>query len=215
MAITVYDLDHTLIDADCSQLWIKHLINSGIAGPEFIEAAERQHQQYLAGTLDMNDYLELVLRAHIGQTVAEATTTIGHFINTYIAPHIRPEALANIRQHQQAGDRCVVISASVDFLVEPIARHLGITDAVGVRIELDKNRITGKGIGVTCFQEGKIFYFREWLEQNNENATGCWFYSDSHNDIPLLEVVDNAVAVSADPQLVQVATEKGWQIVNW
>ncbi len=215
MAVIVYDLDHTLIDEDCSQLWIKYLTKNNIVGEDFIAEADKQHQQYLQSTLDMNDYLTLILKPHIGQTISEASTDIDQFIADYVVPHIRPDAVANIRQHQQAGDRCVVISASVEFLVAPIARHLGIEDAIGVRIELDQERITGKGNGVICYQDGKVFYFREWLEQQNENSADSWFYSDSHNDLPLLEVVDNPVAVSADPILVNIATERGWQVVNW
>lgn len=215
MAVIVYDLDHTLINADCSQLWINYLTDNGIVGPEFIAEADHQHQQYLASTLDMNDYLELILKPHIGQTVSQVAAELPQFIEHYVSPHIRSDAVENIRQHQARGDRCVVISASVDFLVEPIAQHLGIQDAIGVQVELDNGRISGKGKGTICYQAGKIFYFNEWLQQHNESATNSWFYSDSHNDIPLLEVVDNAVAVSPDATLVEIATQRDWKIVNW
>lgn len=215
MAVIVYDLDHTLIDHDCSQLWLQYLTDTGIAGEETIAEADRQHQQYLNAELDMNDYLALVLGCHTGKTVDEATAGIDHFIEHYVVPHIRSEAVANIHQHQAKGDRCVVISASVEFLVAPIARYLGIEDAIGVRIDLEGGLITGKGTGVVCYQEGKVFYFREWLEQNSETAEGSWFYSDSHNDTPLLEVVDNAVAVTPDEKLLALSEQRGWQVVYW
>lgn len=215
MAVIVYDLDHTLIDHDCSQLWLQYLTETGIAGPETIAEAERQHRQYLNAELDMHDYLALVLGCHKGKTVAETTAGIELFIEQYVVPHIRSEAVANIRQHQAEGDRCVVISASVEFLVAPIARYLGIEDAIGVKIDLQDGLITGTGSGVICYQEGKVFYFREWLEQNNESAAGSWFYSDSHNDTPLLEVVDNPVAVTPDEKLLTLSQQRGWQVVHW
>lgn len=215
MAIIVYDLDHTLIDADCSELWLQYLIDTGQAGTQLIEEAERQRQQYMNGTLDMQDYLKMILKTHIGQTPDEATAGIDDFIRDYVVPAIRTDALANIQQHQASGDRCVVISASVDFLVKPIAKFLGIEDAIGVQIETRAGLITGAGHEVICYQEGKVFFYTQWLREQNESAAGSWFYSDSHNDLPLLEHVDNPVAVTPDPQLLAVSDARNWQVMHW
>ena len=130
-------------------------------------------------------------------------------------PHVRPAAQDNIREHQAKGDRCLVISASTAFLVKPIANRLGIDDAIGVEIELDNGIITGRPDGVISYQEGKITRLQEWLEREQEALADSWFYSDSRNDLPLLELVCNPVAVSADPHLRAVARERNWRQVEW
>jgi len=215
MPLAIYDLDETLINADCSLLWLQFLIDQGLTDPAIMDDARHLDHLYHQGELDMHHYVALQLRPHIGQTLAEATREVDLFIREYVQPCIRPSAVESIRRHKARGDRCLVISASIDFLVEPIAAHLGIEDAIGVRIELDQGRITGRADGPICFQEGKVLHLNRWLEQQGENTEGSWFYSDSHNDLPLLEQVDFPVGVSPDTRLANVCKQRGWAIVNW
>lgn len=215
MPLAIYDLDETLINADCSLLWLQFLIDKGLTDPAIMDDARHLDHLYHQGELDMHHYVALQLRPHIGQTLAEATREIDLFIREYVQPCIRPSAVESIRRHKARGERCLVISASIDFLVEPIAAHLGIEDAIGVRIELDQGRITGRADGPICFQEGKVLHLNRWLEQQGENTEGSWFYSDSHNDLPLLEQVDFPVGVSPDTRLANVCKQRGWAIVNW
>jgi len=215
MPLAIYDLDETLINADCSLLWLQFLIDRGLADPAIMNDARELDRRYHQGQLDMHDYVALQLRPHIGQTLTEATREVDLFIRDYVQPHIRPSAIENIGRHKSRGDRCLVISASIDFLVEPIAAHLGIEDAIGVRIELEQGRITGRADGPICYQEGKVLHLNRWLEQQGENTAGSWFYSDSHNDLPLLEQVDNPVGVSPDPHLAGLCIQRGWAVVNW
>ncbi len=215
MPLAIYDLDETLINADCSLLWLQFMIDRGQAAPSIMDDAKHLDRLYHQGLLDMHDYVALQLRPHLGQTLAEATQEVDLFIREYVQPLIRPSAVENIRRHKARGDRCLVISASIDFLVEPIAAHLGIDDAIGVRIELENDRITGRADGPICYQEGKVLHLNRWLEQQGESTEGSWFYSDSHNDLPLLEQVDFPVGVSPDQRLAEVCKQRGWAIVNW
>lgn len=215
MPLAIYDLDETLINADCSLLWLQFLTDRGLTDPAIMDDARELDRRYHQGLLDMHDYVALQLRPHIGQTPAEATREVDLFIRDYVQPRIRPSAVENIRRHKARGDRCLVISASIDFLVAPVAAHLGIEDAIGVRIELENDRITGRADGPICFQAGKVLHLKHWLEQEGEHTEGSWFYSDSHNDLPLLEQVDNPVGVSPDPHLAEVCTQRGWAKVNW
>lgn len=215
MALVIYDLDDTLLNEDCSRLWLRFLMDQGLADADILQQEARLDEDYRRGTLDMNDYLLMQLGPHIGSSLQQATTEVDLFIRQYIEPHIRPSALENIRQHQANGDRCLVVSASVRFLVAPIANYLGIEDAIGVEIELDNEIITGKADGVICYQEGKVIRLNEWLEINGESLEGSWFYSDSHNDLPLLNKVCNPVAVSPDEKLRAVANDNGWSIYEW
>lgn len=216
MALVIYDMDDTLIDADCSQLWVEHLADIGLANREdILQEASKLNALYAEGSLNMTDYLAMFLGPHIGQTVQEATATLDAFIDRYIVPCIRPKALENIRFHKQRGDHCIVVSASAEFLIQPIALRLGIDDAVGVEIELTDNRITGNPQGVICYQDGKITRLKEWLARTSLTLENSWFYSDSHNDLPLLNEVDNPVAVSPDSQLLKAAEQRGWLIEDW
>ncbi len=215
MPLAIYDLDETLINADCSLLWLQFLIDRGLTGPAIMDNAKELDRRYHQGQLDMHDYVALQLRPHIGQTPAEATQEVELFIKEYVQPRIRPAAVESIRRHKARGDRCLVISASIDFLVEPIAAHLGIEDAIGVRIELNEGRITGRADGPICYREGKVLHLNRWLELQGEQTEGSWFYSDSHNDLPLLEQVDNPVGVSPDEKLAELCTQRGWARVDW
>ncbi len=216
MALVIYDMDDTLLNADASSLWIEYLVEQGIAdGDEILRQEEHFMQQYHQGTLDVSDYVVMQLKPCIGMTLEQLQPHIDAYIEEKIRPMVREDACTNIANHQAQGDRCMVISASTTFLVAPIAKALGIKDAIGIDIQLDDDRIVGTVEGVPSYREGKVTRLEAWLEQEKEEMHNSWFYSDSHNDLPLLEIVTNPVAVNADDKLVQLATEKGWQQVVW
>ncbi|WP_286238777.1 HAD family hydrolase [Neptuniibacter halophilus] len=215
MALVIYDLDDTLLNEDCSRLWIRYLHDSGQADDSILQEEQRLDALYRQGKLDMRDYLQMQLQPHIGKTLCEATQGLEQFLDEYIEPHFRPAAVANIRQHQARGDQCIVVSASVAFLVAPIARRLGIDHAIGIQIETIKEKITGQPDGVICYREGKITRLQEWLEDREHSLEESWFYSDSQNDLPLLQRVAYPVAVSPDPVLRQHALNRDWPILEW
>ncbi|ANG62631.1 hypothetical protein A8C75_09140 [Marinobacterium aestuarii] len=216
MALALYDLDDTLLNGDCSSLWISYMSDQYITDPAPWRAQEQALMvDYQRGELDIHRYVEMQLQHHIGVPLAALDADLERYVEQHIRPRLRPGAIESILEHRAAGDRCVVISASTRFLVEPVARLLGITDVLAIEIELEGGCITGRTQGTPTYREGKVIRLQQWLEAERESLQGSWFYSDSHNDLPLLEKVDNPVAVSADAQLNAIAAERGWQQRNW
>ncbi len=216
MSLALYDLDETLIDGDCSSLWIRYLSDRCLPGTDSIMEQERAlMEDYYRGELDMHRYIEMQLRPHVGMSPDALEAGLGRYIEQHIRPLLRPDALESIRAHRAAGDRCVVISASARFLVEAVARLMDIDDVIAIEIELAEGRITGRASGTLSYREGKVTRLQQWLEAERETLAGSWFYSDSHNDLPLLEQVDHPVAVSADRHLRAIAAERGWQQREW
>ncbi len=216
MALVIYDMDETLLNADASTLWIEYLVEQGMADAQEMFAQEqRLMEQYRQGNLDINEYVAMQLKPNVGMTLEELQPHIGRYIDQKIRPVVRADARSNIAEHQANGDRCLVISASTTFLVAPIAKEVGIDDAIGIDIHLEDGRIVGTVKGVPSYRKGKVTRLEQWLQQESEQMSGSWFYTDSHNDLPLLEQVCNPVAVNADDKLVRLAQEKGWQQVLW
>ena len=132
-----------------------------------------------------------------------------------IEPIILDKAQNCINNHKENGDTVLVITASNTFVTEPIVKRYGIDHLLATQPEMISGRYSGKILGIPCFQSGKIDNLMPWMRQNDETLEGSFFYSDSHNDIPLLELVDNAVAVNADEILISKAKKHGWQLVDW
>ncbi|MBB1489183.1 HAD family hydrolase [Oceanospirillum sediminis] len=216
MALVIYDMDETLLDADCSTLWIEYLIEQGMADRDEILQKEKQlMQDYYQGNLKVEDYVTMQLKPTIGLSFEELEPHLERYVAEKIRPVIRQQARTNIARHKEQGDRCLIISASTEFLIQPIARELGIEDIIGIEIEIEQGRITGNISGIPSYQEGKVTRLEKWLSLNTENMNNSWFYSDSHNDRPLLEKVTNPVAVNADEKLSRLATANGWLQVCW
>ena len=216
MALVIYDMDETLLNADASTLWIEYLVEQGMADAQEMFAQEqRLMEQYRQGNLDVHDYVAMQLKPNVGMTLEELQPHIERYIDQKIRPVIRDDARSNIAEHKAQGARCLVISASTTFLVAPIAKEVGIDDVIGIDIHLEDERIVGTVKGVPSYREGKVTRLRKWLQQESEQMSGSWFYTDSHNDLPLLEQVCNPVAVNADDKLVRLAEENGWQQVLW
>ena len=216
MALVIYDMDETLLNADASTLWIEYLVEQGMADAQEMFAQEqRLMEQYRQGNLDINEYVAMQLKPNVGMTLEELQPHIERYIDQKIRPVVRADARSNIAEHQAEGDRCLVISASTTFLVTPIAKEVGIDDAIGIDIHLEDERIVGTVKGVPSYREGKVTRLEQWLQKESEQMSGSWFYTDSHNDLPLLEQVCNPVAVNADDKLVCLAQERGWQQVLW
>ena len=215
MALVIYDLDETLITADCSSLWIRYMVEKGIAPKRLLAEEARLGDLYARGRLDIDEQVALLLSPHLGMTLAQLAPRVEAFVAERVLPHVSTEARANIRAHRAAGDRCMVISASVAFLVRPIAARLGIADAIGIDVETGENGITGRISGTPSFRGGKVVRLMEWVRNAAVDLEGSWFYSDSHNDLALLERVTNPVVINGDPALSKVATARGWPRHRW
>ncbi|MCV6588266.1 MAG: HAD-IB family hydrolase [Marinobacterium sp.] len=217
MALAIFDLDETLVDGDCSSRWVEYMLAQQLADSDSILAEEaRLMEDYYRGELDMYDYMAMLLRPLVGMTLAQLEPLVEGYIQQCVAPYIRTAARDRLAQLHKQGDITLIISASPTFLVTPIARYLGMQHGMGVDIELDaEGRITGRAEGVITYQGGKVERLQQWLDGQNINLAGSSFYSDSHNDLPLLDVVEVPVAVTPDATLKQLAQQRGWTVLWW
>lgn len=215
MTLAIFDLDNTLIKGDSDHAWSEFLIQQGLVDPTTVaEANDRFYQQYLHGGLNIHEYLEFALSFLAGKTVDEMATLHRTFMHESIEPMMLPKAFDLIQKHKEQGDTLLIITATNRFVTEPIALHLGIENLIACEPEIVDGRYTGKSIGIPSFQHGKVERLQAWLQQRQESLDGAWFYSDSHNDLPLLEQVDHPVAVNPDETLQSIATERDWPILD-
>lgn len=221
MRLALFDLDDTLLDGDCSDRWNLWMIEQGwISDAEcFMARAEQMQQAYHAGKLKLEEYLAMTLAPLKGRQVAEVEKEVERFVATHLQPRIFDQAWRCLESHRKAGDTLVLISASSYHLVAPIAAALGIEHVLAVELEVatsEEGRVyTGYSQGVLSYRGGKVIRFQQWLEEHAITPSHTTFYSDSRNDLPLLQYVDCAVAVNPDPVLAEVASVEGWRRLDW
>jgi HAD-superfamily subfamily IB hydrolase, TIGR01490 len=208
-------LDNTLIAGDSDHAWGEFIIAEGIVdGEAFKTANDKFYSDYQNGTLDIHAYLRFALAPLTRFSMAELGQLHQRFFERVIKPMMLPKAEALITEHREKGDRILVITATNRFVTEPIVQALGISEILASEGEIAGNRYTGEPAGIPCFQQGKVTRLNRWLEQQSASLEGSWFYSDSANDLPLLEVVDHPVAVDPDSRLRQTAIKRDWPIIS-
>jgi HAD superfamily hydrolase (TIGR01490 family) len=215
VALAIFDLDNTLLAGDSDHAWGQFLVDEGIVDTgQFKRANDRFYQDYLDGSLDIQKYLEFSLEPLTRHSMEELVILRHRFVETRIKPIMLPAAIALLAQHRNRGDYLMIITATNRFVTEPIARLFGVDHLIATDPELLNNRYTGRISGVPSFQAGKVTRLNHWLEHSSESLEGAFFYSDSHNDLPLLELVDTPVAVDPDKTLEAFAKERGWKILS-
>jgi HAD superfamily hydrolase (TIGR01490 family) len=217
MPLAIFDLDNTLIGGDSDYLWGEFLCDQGIISDRdsFQKMNDYFYQQYEIGKLDIYAWAEFSFKVLTEYSLDELNKLRQDFIDTKIKPIFLEKAQDCIDTHKKNGDPVLVITASNTFITKPIVEMYGIEHLLATEPEFKSGRFTGKVSGIPCYQSGKIDNLMPWLEQHNASLNGSYFYSDSHNDLPLLELVDNPIAVNSDKVLTSVAEEKGWQVFNW
>jgi HAD superfamily hydrolase (TIGR01490 family) len=218
MRLALFDLDNTLLAGDSDYEWGQFLVDRGVLDRDAYEEQNKAYyDQYAAGTLDIHEYLGFAL----GPLARHAPEDLGRwhadFMATRIVPMITAQARALVDSHRSAGDLCAIVTATNSFVTAPIAREFGVAHLVATEPELLDGRYTGKVAGTPCFREGKLKRLEEWLEGLGRNAGEfgeSTFYSDSHNDLPLLERVSRPVAVDPDPQLAAEAARRHWPVIS-
>lgn len=215
MTLAIFDLDNTLIAGDSDHAWGEFLVEQDLVDKDVVAAAnDRFLQQYQDGDLNIQEYLEFALSFLAGKSDGELKPLHDQFMAAKIQPLMLEKAQALIERHRSNGDRLLVITATNRFITEPIVNALGINDLIACEPEQKNGIYTGLPTGIPSFQHGKVQRLDQWLKDENESLEGAWFYSDSHNDLPLLEKVDNPVAVNPDAKLDKTATENGWTVLN-
>ena len=215
MSLAIFDLDNTLLSIDSDHAWGEFLVEQGAVDPvAYREANERFLADYNAGTLDMAAFLEMALKPLAENTPEQLAAWHQQFMASKIEPHILPKAEELLARHRTKGDTLLIITATNRFITGPIAERLGVDNLIAVEPEMVDGRYTGRVDGVPSYREGKVTRLQAWLEAQDLTMDGAWFYSDSHNDLPLLEKVDHPVAVDPDDTLRQVAEERNWRIMS-
>lgn len=215
MALAIFDLDNTLLSGDSDYLWGVFLGEQGIVDAEFYEREnERFYQEYKDGKLDIMEFLQFSLAPLAENKLEDLLTWRQQFIQSKILPIIPEASYELIRKHEQQGDTLMIITATNAFVTKPIADLLGIKTLIATEPEFADNRYTGRVHGEPSFQYGKVIRLNEWLEENNQSLSGSYFYSDSHNDIPLLVKVDHPIAVDPDETLRNHAIQNQWPIIS-
>ena len=217
MSLAIFDLDNTLIGGDSDYLWGEFLCDEGIISDRqsFEKKNDYFYQQYELGSLDIYAWAEFSFEILSHYSINELEAFHLKFMAQKIKPILLEKAQDCINSHKENGDTVLVITASNTFVTAPIVKRYGINHLIATEPEIVSGRYTGKVSGIPCFKSGKIENLMPWLERNGESLKDSTFYSDSHNDLPLLELVDNPVAVNADKILAKIAQTKGWDILNW
>ncbi|MBN2865455.1 MAG: HAD family hydrolase [Thiotrichales bacterium] len=215
MALAIFDLDNTLIAGDSDFSWGEFLVKKGYVNAESFAAQNAQfYADYKAGCLDIMAYQRFALKPLSEHSMETLNQWHAEFMEMFIEPILLPKAQALVDEHKAKGDRVMIITATNTFITRRIGLRYGIAELLGTNGEIKNNRYTGEVEGVPTFQEGKVTRLNEWLERENETLEGSYFYSDSHNDLPLLELVTYPVVVDGDDKLLAVANEKGWKSIS-
>ncbi len=218
MRLVLFDLDNTLLTGDSDYEWGQFLIDRGVLDRETYEAQNRAYyDQYVAGTLDIHEYLGFALRPLAEHPPAELARWHADFMRLRIEPMITPAARKLVLSHLEAADLCAIITATNSFVTAPIAKAFGVQHLIATEPAMDGERFTGRVRGTPCFREGKVKRLAEWLRSLGKQLADfreSVFYSDSHNDLPLLERVTRPVAVDADGALAAVAAHRGWATMS-
>jgi len=215
LSLAIFDLDNTLLGGDSDARWGEFLVENGLVdGDHYAAENQRYYEEYKAGTLDIYEFLNFSLKPLSEHDLKELYAWREQFMEAKIREIVLPKALELVDSHRKAGRELLIITATNRFITEPIAALYGIKHLLATDPEMIDGRYTGRVAGTPCFQQGKVTRLNNWLQEHQHNLQESWFYSDSHNDLPLLREVTHPVAVDADPQLTATAQQQGWPIIS-
>ncbi len=219
MNLALFDLDHTLLPIDSDHTWGAFCIAEGLVDPDEHQARNDDFAaQYRAGTLDIHNYITFAMRVAANASPEEAARLHSRYMRDWILPAIRPEAVNLVRGHQAQGDTCIIITATNEFVTRDIATAFGIEHLIAVNLERDaRGHVTTRIAGVPSFKDGKVKRMAHWLQERGlawGDIPKSTFYSDSINDLPLLERVTHPVATNPDARLRAIAMQRQWPILD-
>ncbi|MES9901211.1 MAG: HAD family hydrolase [Sedimenticola sp.] len=215
MPLAIFDLDNTLLAGDSDYLWGVFLAEQGVVdGDHYERENERFYREYKEGVLDIYEFLRFSLTPLKENPLERLHALRAEFMRLKIEPIILPRAKALVEKHRDAGDTLMIITATNAFVTRPIADVLGIEHLLATDPEMVDGCYTGEVAGTPCFQQGKVERLEQWLQQQGASLEGSHFYSDSHNDIPLLQQVERAVAVDPDEKLLAMAKQRQWPVIS-
>ena len=216
--LALFDLDHTLLPLDSDYEWGEFTIRLGWCdASEFKRRNAEYFEHYRAGTLDIHEYIRFATEAIRSRGPQQAAQAHARFMDEVIRPALKPQALQLVERHRQAGEQLLIVTATNDFVTAPIAQAFGVSELIAVQLERDaQGRVTGEILGTPSAREGKVQRMNQWLAQRalQWSDIETTFYTDSLNDLALLERVTHPVATNPDDKLRSLARERGWPILD-
>ena len=219
MNLALFDLDYTLLTGDSDHAWGEFLVEEGVVeGAEYKRRNDYYWGQYQSGTLDIREYLAFTLASIAGKSAAELKPLHQRYMARKIEPMVGPKALALLAKH--TNDLCAIVTATNAFITAPIAAHFGVPHLIACDVEMVDGRYTGRPVGEPSFRDGKVRRVHQWLGAMGASGKKLpdfdrsYFYSDSHNDLALMEAVSDPVAVNPDDRLRAHALANSWPIIS-
>jgi HAD superfamily hydrolase (TIGR01490 family) len=215
VTLAIFDLDGTLLSGDSDYNWGQFLVEENIVDANTYKAAnDKFYQDYLTGSLDIHEYLAFSLAPLVNFNQAQLVELHNQFMQKKIAPMMQDKALKLIQEHKDKGHFLMIITATNEFVTGPISKLLGMDHLIAPMPEIKEGRYTGAITGIPSFQGGKVTRLNAWLEETGNTLEGSYFYSDSHNDLPLLELVTHPIVVDADDKLTAIAKQNNWPNIS-
>ena len=215
MALAIFDLDNTLLGGDSDYLWGEYLVEKKLVNTvNYQRTNQFFYEQYVAGSMDIFEFSAFQFKPLADNSIITLEQWREDYLIKKIEPIILVQALALIEKHRQQNDTLMIITATNSFITAPIANKLGIPNLIATEPEIVDGHFTGKVSGCPSYQQGKVTRLKAWLKDTQHSLDGSYFYSDSHNDLPLLELVEYPSAVDPDPQLEAIAQERNWPIIS-
>lgn len=215
MALAIFDLDETLISTDSDHAWGDYVVDAGLVNGASHKAINHAfYEDYKRGELDVDAYMKFAcstLSMYDMETLYAERTK---FVEQCIKPHYLTKGQALVDHHKAIGDTVIVVTATIEFVTRPVVDLFDIEHLIAPMPEIVDGRYTGQLSGVPSIGAGKVTRLKHWMTENDYNLVGSHFYSDSANDLPLLEAVDHPIAVNPDPRLNQIALDRAWQILS-
>lgn len=215
MTLAIFDLDNTLLGGDSDHLWGQFICEQQLVdSADFALRSDQFYADYQSGDLDIDAYLRFALGTLKGRSPAELLSWHIAFMDDKIKPILLPKAADLLADHRRRGHELLIITATNRFITAPIAAALGVDNLIACEAEIVDGFYTGAPSGIPSYRAGKVTRLHDWIEHRDLSLDGAWFYSDSHNDLPLLELVDHPVAVDPDEILRARAIESGWPVIS-
>lgn len=207
-----FDMDKTLIAENSGSLYMKYRYERGEVGGWDLAKGLYAYLRYKAGILDIRAFTQEAMLEFRGQSERRLFREAREFVESMVVPTLYPAAVEKIHWHQAQGHLVAIVSGATKFVVRPLAEHLGVRHYLYTRLEVEHGRFTGRVIDPICFEEGKIYWLQQLVDEKDIDLARSWFYTDSVTDLPLMELVGHPVAVNPDPFLYRTARRRCWPV---
>jgi HAD superfamily hydrolase (TIGR01490 family) len=212
--LTIFDLDNTLLAGDSDRAWGQYIVEKKIVSDDFLIESEKFYNSYYEGDLDIDGFLAFCLKPLTENKLSELLELRKGFVEDKIKPMMLEEAVRTVKKKKLEGP-VIIATATNSFVTRPIADLFEIKDLIATEFVIKDNEFNGEVDGIPCFREGKVKKVEEWVNANGYDLSSATFYSDSFNDLPLLQKVERAIVVDGDNKLIEQAKNNGWECISF